>query len=58
MGALVVKNLRVGDGVMDYAPSKAANNKAAYSTPRGESGYVSEVDALRCVAMTACRRPA
>jgi len=35
---------------MGYAPSKAA--KAAYSAPLATAGYVSEVDALRCVAMT------
>jgi hypothetical protein len=39
-----------GHGV-DFAASKAA--KAAYSAPLGTVGYVSEVDALRCVAMTA-----
>src|SRR5689334_16369815 len=39
---------------MDYPPIKAANNKAAHSTlPAANVGYVSEVDALRCVAMTA-----
>ena len=36
---------------VDFAASKAA--KAAYSAPLGTVGYVSEVDALRCVAMTA-----
>ena len=36
---------------VDFVASKAA--KAAYSAPLGTVGYVSEVDALRCVAMTA-----
>jgi hypothetical protein len=36
---------------MDYAVSKGG--KAAYSIPLAASGYVSEVDALRCIAMTA-----
>jgi peptidoglycan/LPS O-acetylase OafA/YrhL len=36
---------------MYYASSRAV--KAAYAAPLATAGYVSEVDALRCVAMTA-----
>jgi hypothetical protein len=36
---------------MDFMVRKAA--KVAYSMPLATSGYVGEVDALRCLAMTA-----
>ncbi len=48
---LIGGKLRTSAEMDYYAPSKAG--KVVYSAPLATAGYVSEVDALRCVAMTA-----